>query len=645
MSSTNKRGPSAAGFPSDLGAAVVRLRKAVDELVVAQEDAKLGLLLALIARAHAYLEGPPGCGKTLLAEGVARLVAARRHVVAFHRDTRETDLLGDAVLRRSRGEGPAGPSRAAEQLRIETAPGPLLNSEVLVLEDLSRAPGEALGPLLQILGARRALGAALPLETAIATAPPDAFDTPTDPLEPGQLDRFAVQVRLQGVVQRRQWWAAQELIRRASEGTLTRLQETDPVITAAQRTDLQQLAAGLVVPSEVLAAYAEWLRRVRLAAARAGGSAPVLLSDRAFGRAALQLLRAHAVLRGSTVVQLRDLRALRLMVARRLPRELLDELQELTEELVREAKEVEQEMQVPAGGSPAPSWLEPDELASATRRDDESEQAQQAVGEIGEQEDEEIEDEPLQTTRQKPADVERLLDAFVGRIERGRHDPDNDPGGQPRSYRPLQRLDELMDGDLVEALLFTQCRLPGQPRTYRRTRRNAGGAVVILRDVSSSMAGQRNAWAGEVVAGLVKVAARRRMRVGYIEFHHRALPRDVAGRLLHRAYPRLFELAASAHPLGQTNYEEPLALALDSLRGRRGRNRHVVMLTDGLPITGDTRVLAERRLAQRLGVSLHTVFIGEGECPLVLDDISRETGGLRFQATPSQQGLQVTERG
>ena len=169
--------------------------------------------------------------------------------------------------------------------------------------------------------------------------------------------------------------------------------------------------------------------------------------------------------------------------------------------------------------------------------------------------------------------------------------------------------------------------------------------MVILRDVSSSMAGQRNAWAGEVVSGMVRVAARRRMRVGYVEFHHRALPREVAGRLLHRAYPKLFEFAASAHPLGQTNYEEPLALALDSLRGRRGRNRHVVMLTDGLPITGDVRVKAERQLADRLGVSVHTVFLGEGECPSILDAISKETGGLRFLARVARAGtLTVEER-
>ena len=42
----------------------------------------------------------------------------------------------------------------------------------------------------------------------------------------------------------------------------------------------------------------------------------------------------------------------------------------------------------------------------------------------------------------------------------------------------------------------------------------------------------------------------------------------------------------------------------------------------------------ERALARELGVKVHTVFLGLGECPAVLDEISRETDGLRFAARP-----------
>ena len=145
--------------------------------------------------------------------------------------------------------------------------------------------------------------------------------------------------------------------------------------------------------------------------------------------------------------------------------------------------------------------------------------------------------------------------------------------------------------------------------------------------------------------GILRVAARRRMRVGYVEFHHRALPHPVGGRLLHRSYSRLAEQAGQAKAVGQTNYEAPLRTALEGLRGGSGRNRHIVLLTDGLPIIGDTTVRRERQLARRLGVALHTVFLGNGDCPPVLDDISLETGGLRFRGRPLPGGgLRLEER-
>jgi hypothetical protein len=70
------------------------------------------------------------------------------------------------------------------------------------------------------------------------------------------------------------------------------------------------------------------------------------------------------------------------------------------------------------------------------------------------------------------------------------------------------------------------------------------------------------------------------------------------------------------------------------------------MLTDGVPVVGDPTIAAERALARRLGVRIHTVFLGVGDCPAVLDLISRETGGLRFAARPGADGrLRVRERG
>jgi uncharacterized protein with von Willebrand factor type A (vWA) domain len=148
-----------------------------------------------------------------------------------------------------------------------------------------------------------------------------------------------------------------------------------------------------------------------------------------------------------------------------------------------------------------------------------------------------------------------------------------------------------------------------------------------------------------VVAGLVRTGARRRMRMGYVEFNHEAERFESGGAFFHRRYRRLLALASRRRAEGRTNYEAPLQSALSELRGTAGRERHVVLLTDGVPVLGDPAVRRERRLARELGVKVHTVFLGLGECPEVLDEISRETQGLCFVARPRPDGrLTVLER-
>ncbi len=630
---------------ADLAASFVELRTALGRVLVGQDAAATGLTLALLAEQHAYLEGPPGCGKSELAAALAALSGARIHTLAFHRDIRETDLLGDVLLSRRRHRG-------CERLRRELIPGALLQAEVALLEDLPRAPGEALGPLLRILAERHALGQPLPLESAVATGPLEQVEAPIDPLEPGQLDRFAVQLRLTGLLTGGLFDEAAVLLERgtargpsravvssAAVGALPRAGERPAARSAlmgtATRQAAQRAAAALHVEPRTIDAYHRLLQRLRQRTADESTSGDRLMSDRSFSSAALRLVRAHAFLRGAPAAAPRDLGAIRYMVARRLPDEVREDFDDILEELLGDPPRVT----MTETGAQAPG-------AQSQGDDSESAAASSPASDSWIDDQADLPAPPtLFGKPPQPAEVSPLLRALVGRIERGRVDPDTDPGGQPRGYRPLRDLDELIDADPIEALLFTEGRLPGAPRTFERKRRSAGGAVAVLRDISASMAGRLTVWSSQVVLGILRVAARRRMRVGYVEFHHRALPHHVGGRLLHRSYSRLAEQAGQAKAVGQTNYEAPLRTALEGLSGGSGRNRHVVLLTDGLPIIGDTTVRRERRLARRLGVALHTVFLGNGDCPPVLDDISLETAGLRFRGRPTAGGgLRLEER-
>jgi MoxR-like ATPase len=591
------------------------LRQTLDAALVGQEEAKLGLLLALLAREHVYLEGPPGCGKTKLAEALASGSGARTAAVRFHRDLRDTDLLGGVRLVRRRGA-------AGERLSREIEPGAVLQAEVLVLDDVTRAPGESLGPLLRILGERRALGRRLPLETAVATGSGAEAVTSEDVLEPSQLDRFAVQVRMRGLLTGGEFRLARSALDQSSEPVLPRLEGAD-------RRRLQTRAARVPVDQEVRHRLVSF--GVRLAGAL-GNDGAALVTDRAFLGAALRLVRAHALLRGREQAGPRDLAALRWMVGRRLPQSAQDVFEELLEEAVTGEEPGRISGAATAHGARQLGPGGQGRALSATRaRADAVERR--------------LEESAEAAATDAWAEVGPLLRALEGRIERARVDPGDDPGGQPRRYRPLRQLDELLDSDPIEAALFVEGRLPAAPRVFRRERRNRGGTLAVLRDVSASMEGRLSRWAGDVVTGIVKTAARRRMRVGYVEFNHEAERFTADGRFFHRGYRKLLALAARRRATGRTSYEAPLRLALREFEGRAGRNRHLVLLTDGIPVLGDPRVAGERARARQLGVEVHTVFLGLGDPPDVLDEISRETGGVRFVARPGSDGrLRVRAR-
>jgi len=189
-----------------------RLRSLLDQRIVGHDDVKDALLLGLVCREHIYLEGPPGCAKTLMAELAARGSELAFFFYHFHRDTRLSELLGDVVLERR-----ALPDGRGERIGQQIEPGGILTAEVCVLDDLSRAPGEALNILLRILNERRFGSEPIPLLTAIATGNPLRDDYYNEPLDPANLDRFAIQLRVSGLLQSGDAQAARDLVDRFAE--------------------------------------------------------------------------------------------------------------------------------------------------------------------------------------------------------------------------------------------------------------------------------------------------------------------------------------------------------------------------------------------------------------------------------------------
>lgn len=587
-------------------ATIGHLRAELDRAVVGHGRAKTGLLLALAAGEHALLVGPPGAAKTRLAERFLAAAITEHAVLSFHRDLRLREIAGAPVLRR---EVRASSERLREGLEI----GAFARARGWLLDDLGRAPGEVRAALLRSLGEGRLLGVELALEIAVATLLPEELDPHGDPLGPEAADRFALQLPTMGLLPSRRFDEAARLLG-CEEGP----PPASP-LSLRERYELRSAARALPVDMPARRSLERALGRLRALAP----DGEALLTDRSFGRAAPRVMRAHALLRGAARVEPADVRALGYMLALRLPPGGLPLAQAELEEAAREQTEPGSAV---AGlvESRARSGREEVARLPALARDQQSDVSLA---------------EPGTPSLPPAASVGALLRALSGLLERGAASRDEHPGGAPRGWRRMRRLDEIDDADPLDASLLADAELPGLPHVYRRRRREAGGSLVVLRDVSASMEGPLAHWAEQIVGGVVRVCARRRMRVGYLEFHHEALRYHVEGRFFHRRYARLLAQAARSRSAGRTNYEAPLRVALDEVGEHAGRrDTHILLLTDGVPVLGDPEVRRERARARRLGVRIHTVFLGHGESPAVLERLARETGGLRFAGRPTPGG-------
>ena len=72
----------------------------------------------------------------------------------------------------------------------EEGAGVVASAQIAVLDDISRAPGEALNVLLRLLNERKYHERPIPLWSAVATGNPTSAEFYNEPLDPATLDRF-----------------------------------------------------------------------------------------------------------------------------------------------------------------------------------------------------------------------------------------------------------------------------------------------------------------------------------------------------------------------------------------------------------------------------------------------------------------------
>lgn len=141
-------------------------------------------LIAVVARGHVLVEGPPGLGKTLFGKTLAATLAGRFTRVQGTADLMPADIIGAHVFNEASG-------------KFVLHPGPVF-TEVLLVDEINRTGPKTQSALLQAMQERHVsidrhtyrLPAAF---LVIATQNPYEFEG-TFPLPESQLDRFMLRV-------------------------------------------------------------------------------------------------------------------------------------------------------------------------------------------------------------------------------------------------------------------------------------------------------------------------------------------------------------------------------------------------------------------------------------------------------------------
>lgn len=163
-----------------------QLESGIGSVVFGAGAAIRGLAIALVARGHVLIEGPPGLGKTLLARCLAAQLGGRFSRIQCTPDLMPSDMTGVHVYRNA-------------TQTFEFVPGPLF-ADVVLVDELNRTGPRTQSALLEAMEERRVSQDrqtyALPEGfLVVATQNPHEFEG-TYPLPESQLDRFLLRLRL-----------------------------------------------------------------------------------------------------------------------------------------------------------------------------------------------------------------------------------------------------------------------------------------------------------------------------------------------------------------------------------------------------------------------------------------------------------------
>ncbi|WP_433928002.1 AAA family ATPase [Sorangium cellulosum] len=275
-----------------------RLRAAIAEAVVGQDDVVEAMLITLAARGHALLVGVPGLAKTLLVASLARALDLSFGRVQFTPDLLPADITGTDVLHEQHG---------SRSLRFQ--PGPIFHNLVLA-DEVNRTPPKTQAALLEAMQERKVtVGTtthALPDPFQVFATRNPIEQEGTYPLPEAQLDRFLLEIHVTYPSEAEE----REVARRTTSGR-------PPAITAVLKSSevraIGRLVPRIPVTDEAVDLAVRLTRATRPGTERAAQEVRDYVRYGAGPRGSQALViaaKARAALRGEAAADVDDVRAL-----------------------------------------------------------------------------------------------------------------------------------------------------------------------------------------------------------------------------------------------------------------------------------------------------------------------------------------------